>query len=61
MTGCFVNTGPGEPPDDGEMNEITPLSRHKIQNSRPGGLRPSPLLLGHGGSPQYLISTSEQV
>ena len=26
---------------------------HRIQNSNPGGVRPSSLLLGHGGSPQY--------
>ena len=43
-------TGPGEPPEDGEM---TLSSRHRIRNSSPGGLRPSTLPLGHGGSPQY--------
>ena len=31
-------------------------SRHRIRNSSPGGLRPSTLLLGHGGSPQYWLS-----
>ena len=46
-------TGPGEPPEDGDMNEMTLFSRHRIQNSSPGGLRPSTLLLGHGDSPQY--------
>ena len=45
-------TGPGEPPDYGKMNEMTVLYRHKIRNSSPGGLGPSTLLLGHGGSPQ---------
>ena len=35
-------------------------SRHKIRNSSPGGLRPSTLPLGHRGSPQYLIFTSER-
>ena len=47
------STGPGEPPEDGEMIEITLSSRHRIQNSSPGGLRPSTLPLGHGSSPQY--------
>ena len=46
-------TGPGEPPEDGEMIEMTLSSRHWIRNSSPGGLRPSTLPLGHGGSPQY--------
>ena len=45
--------GPGEPPEDGEM---TLSSRHRIRNSSPGGLRPSTLPLGHGGSPQYWLS-----
>ena len=34
-------TGPEDPHEDGEMNEITLPSRHRIQNSNPGGLRPS--------------------
>ena len=38
---------------DGEMIEMTLYSRHRIQNSSPGGLRPSTLPHGHGGSPQY--------
>ena len=42
---------PGEPPEDGEMIEMTLSSNHRIRNSSPGGLRPSTLLLGHGGSP----------
>ena len=33
--------------------EMTLSSRHRIRNSRPGGLRPSTLPVGHGGSPQY--------
>ena len=37
------------------MNEMTLSSRHRIRNSSPGGLRPSTLLLGHGGSPQYRV------
>ena len=41
------------------MNEITLPFRHRIRNSSPDGLRPSSLLLGHGGSPQYWIFTSE--
>ena len=49
-------TGPGEPPEDGEMIEMTLSSRHRIRNSIPGGLRPSTLPLGHGGSPQYWLS-----
>ena len=40
------STGPGEPPEDGEMIEITLSSRHRIRNSSPGGLRPSTLPLG---------------
>ena len=31
------------------------VSRHRIRNSGPGGLRPSTLPLGHGGSPQYWL------
>ena len=40
----------------GEMIEMTLSSRHRIRNSSPGGLRPSTLPLGHGGSPQYWLS-----
>ena len=29
--------------------------RHRTRNSNPGGLRPSTLPLGHGGSPQYWV------
>ena len=46
-------TGRGEPPEDDEM---TLSYRHMIRNSRPGGLRPSTLPLGHGGPPQYWLS-----
>ena len=35
---------------------MTLPSRHRIRNSSPGGLRPSRLPLGHGGSPQYWLS-----
>ena len=35
------------------MIEMTLSYRHRIRNSSPGGLRPSTLPLGHGGSPQY--------
>ena len=37
--------GPGEPPEDGEMNAMTLPSRHRVQYSSPGGLRPSTLPL----------------
>ena len=40
-------TGPGEPPEDGEIYEMTLSSRHSIRNSSPGGLRQSTLPLGH--------------
>ena len=53
-------TWPGETPVNGEMNEMTLLSRHGIRNSGPGGLRPSKLPLGHGDSSQYSICTSER-
>ena len=53
-------TGPGELPEDGEMNEMTLPSWHRIRNSSPGGLMPSTLPLGHGSSPQYWIFTNEQ-
>ena len=33
---------------------MTLPSRHRIQKSSPGGLRPSTIPLGRGGSPQYL-------
>ena len=48
-------TGPGEPLEDGEMNEMTLSSRHRIWNSSHVGLRPSTLPLGHRGSPQYWV------
>ena len=35
--------GHDESLEDGEMNEMTLPSRHKIRNSNPGGLRPSSL------------------
>ena len=38
-------TRPGKHPEDGEMNEVTLSSRHRIRNSSPGGLRPSTLSL----------------
>ena len=44
--------GPGEPPEDGEINEMALPLRHRIRNSRPGGLRPSTLPHGYGGSNQ---------
>ena len=47
-------TGPGEPLDGGEMNEMTLPSRLRIRNSSHGSLRPSTLPLGHGSSPQYI-------
>ena len=31
-------TGPGEPHEDGEMNEMSLPSRHRIRNASPGGL-----------------------
>ena len=40
-------TGTGEP---AENDEMTLPSGHKTRNSCPGGLRPSTLPLGHGGS-----------
>ena len=45
--------GPGEPPEDGEMNEMTVSSRHITRNSSPGGLRQSTLHLSHRGFLQY--------
>ena len=53
-------TGQGKPLEDGEMNAMTVPSRHRIQNSSPGSLSLSTLPLGHGGSPQYRIFTSER-
>ena len=45
-------TGPGEPPENGEMNEMTLPSRQRIQNSSTGGLRQSRLPLGFWSSPE---------
>ena len=45
VLGTYRLTGPGEPPEDGEMKEMTLPSRHMIRNSSPGGLWPSTLLL----------------
>ena len=39
---------------------MTLPSRHRIWNLGHGGLRPSTLPLGHGGSPQYWIFTSKR-
>ena len=39
------------------MIEMTLSSRHRIRNSSPGGLRPSTLPLGHGGSPNIDFHT----
>ena len=36
---------------------MTLSSRYRIRNSSLGGLRPSTLPLGHGGSPQYYFHT----
>ena len=62
ITGCAHTglTGPGGPPEDGEINEMTLPSRHMIRNSGPRGLVTSTLPLGHGGSPQYWITASER-
>ena len=49
-----------EHPEDGEMNEMTLPSRHWMQNSGRGGLRPSTLPSCHGDSQQYWMFTSEQ-
>ena len=46
-------SGPGEPPEDDEMNEMTLPSRHRIRNSSPNDLRPSTLPVGHGGFPHF--------
>ena len=46
---------PGEPHEDGEMNEMTLPSRHNIRNSSLGGLRSSTLPLSHGDLQQYCI------
>ena len=54
------NTGPGEPPEDDEMNEMTLPFRHRIRNSNAGGLRLSSLPLIPWGSPQNWIFMSEQ-
>ena len=40
------------------MNEMTLLSRHRIRNSSPGGLRPSTLPLGHATSVPHNIESS---
>ena len=53
-------TKPGEPPGDGEINEMTLPSWHRTRNSSSGGLTPSTPPLSHGGSPQYWIFTSER-
>ena len=45
---------------DGEMREMTLPSRHRIRNSNPGGLRPSMLPLGHGGSPRSIRQVASQ-
>ena len=39
---------------------MTLPSSHRIRNSSPGGLKSSTISIGHGGSPQYWIFTSER-
>ena len=51
---------PEEPPEDGEMSEMTLTSRYRIRNSNPRDLRPSPLPLDNGGSPQYFLLVDEK-
>ena len=41
-------TGPGKPPENGEMTQMNSPSRHRIRNSNPGGPKPSTLPLGLG-------------
>ena len=48
----YEPNGPGEPPEDGEINEMALPLRHRIRNSWPGGLQPSTLPHGYGGSNQ---------
>ena len=55
LSTCKLNWAK-ESPEDGEMNEMTLPSRHRIRNSSPVALRLSTLPLGHGGSPQYWLS-----
>ena len=45
--------------EDGQLNEMKLLFRHRIRNSSLGGLRPSTLPLSHGSSPEYF--THERV
>ena len=49
----YMLTGPGEPPENSEMSEMTLPSRHRIEHYSPGGVRPSTIPLGHRGFPQY--------
>ena len=50
----------GEPPGDGEMNEMSQPPDTGCENSCPSGLQPSTLPLGHGGSDKYSSFTSER-
>ena len=50
--------GPREPPEDGEMKEMTLPFWHKILNSNSGGLKPSTLPM-HGDSPCTIQNPSE--
>ena len=49
---CYISVV-NHSPENGEINEMTLPSRHRILNLSPGSLSPSTLPLGHGGSPQY--------
>ena len=57
---CHIYCMTGDSPQDGDMNEMTVPSRHRIQNSSPGGLRASTQPLGHDSSPQNWNFTSER-
>ena len=50
---CY--TGPGEPTEDDDINQMTLTSRHRIWNSSPSDLKLSTLPLGHGCSRKKLI------
>ena len=59
MNAHFGYTESGEPPEDGEMNEMILPSSHRIRNSIPSGLILSTLPLCREGS-QNLFFTSER-
>ena len=57
----ICRTEPGEPPEDGVMNEVTLPFRHRIRNSSAGDLMPSTLSVTEAPHNIKSLQVSEEV